>query len=103
MKGKEIALKRRGRTKGGRGSLPAKINWLHGFPCDICGAMPVEVHHDRRLGSRAMDERTIPLCPGHHRIGPWSVQNLGRGRFQDFFNYDIATRCAYWQERWETQ
>ena len=96
-------LRARGRTKGGRGSLPRKVAWLHGFPCDVCGSFPVEVHHDRRLGSRATDRKVTPLCVAHHREGPASVQALGRTRFQEVHGYDLDARCAYWQERWDAQ
>jgi hypothetical protein len=96
-------LKPRSRTKGGRGSLPRKVAWLHGFPCDICYWSPVEVHHDRHLGSRATDRRTVPLCRRCHREGEDSVQALGRTRFQQVHRYDMDVRCAYWQERWDAQ
>lgn len=37
--------------------------------CMICGAHPVEVHHE---GKPRSDMRVLPLCPPHHRreFGP---------------------------------
>ena len=101
-------LRARSRTRGGRNSLPGKLAWLREQRCDICGRLYPEVHHDRRLGSRADDRRTVPLCQpfgkaGHHRDGPESVQVLGRTRFQELHRYDLDARCAYWQARWDAQ
>jgi len=100
---RKTRLRARHRTKGGRNSLPDKLAWLRTQACDICGARPVEVHHDRFLGSRATDERTIPLCVRHHREGPEAVQTLGRTGFQEFHDYTISARCALWHERWERE
>ena len=47
------------------------------LPCLICGARPVEVHHDTGAGSDPAkkprsDMRVLPLCSFHHRreFGP---------------------------------
>ncbi len=39
------------------------------LPCLVCGAWPVEVHHE---GFPRSDMRCLPLCPRHHRreFGP---------------------------------
>jgi hypothetical protein len=34
------------------------------LPCLVCGAWPVEVHHE---GTPRSDMRCLPLCPQHHR------------------------------------
>jgi hypothetical protein len=34
------------------------------LPCLVCGARPVEVHHE---GKPRSDMRVLPLCPRHHR------------------------------------
>jgi hypothetical protein len=45
------------------------------FPCVICGARPVEVHHvisGRYSQRKASDLDTIPLCWNHHQ-GPEGI------------------------------
>ncbi|WP_273688400.1 hypothetical protein [Ketogulonicigenium vulgare] len=39
------------------------------LPCLVCGAWPVEVHHE---GKPRSDMSVLPLCPHHHRreFGP---------------------------------
>ena len=39
------------------------------MPCLVCGAWPVEVHHE---GKPRSDMNVLPLCPAHHRreFGP---------------------------------
>ena len=52
--------------------------------CIVCinkgfGPTPAEVHHLRDgygAGQRAPDEETLPLCPGHHRLGD-GTKNYG--------------------------
>jgi hypothetical protein len=34
------------------------------LPCLVCGAQPVEVHHE---GKPRSDMNCLPLCPPHHR------------------------------------
>ena len=34
------------------------------LPCLVCGAWPVEVHHE---GEPRCDMNVLPLCPRHHR------------------------------------
>ena len=34
------------------------------LPCIVCGAHPVEVHHE---GKPRSDMHVLPLCPRHHR------------------------------------
>ena len=39
--------------------------------CILCGR-PAEIHHLRSgvgMGQRSSDDRAIPLCPEHHRLG----------------------------------
>lgn len=51
--------------KAGKAHM-ANVAMLH---CLVCGAWPVEVHHE---GSPRSDMRVLPLCPRHHRreFGP---------------------------------
>jgi hypothetical protein len=39
------------------------------MPCIVCGAWPVEVHHE---GKPRSDLNVLPICPAHHRreFGP---------------------------------
>lgn len=57
-------------------------NWLEVFS-------PAEIHHIRARGSmgrKAKDTETIPLCPMHHRTGPYGVAyHAGRVAFEDSF------------------
>lgn len=40
-----------------------------------------EIHHIRRSGEPRKHERTIPLCPQHHR-GQYGVHHMGRKAFE---------------------
>ena len=58
--------------------------------CCLCarlglGESPAEYHHVRsgRLGVRGIDG--IPLCPGHHRIGPLAIHVMGKKAWQARF------------------
>lgn len=42
------------------------------LPCLVCGAWPVEVHHE---GKPRCDKRVLPLCAPHHR------REFGRGAY----------------------
>lgn len=45
---------------------------------------PPEIHHLRSgqgLGQRAKNDRTIPLCPEHHR-GKTGIHGMGRKAFE---------------------
>ena len=105
---RKTRLQSRHRTKGGRNSLPGKLTWLRTRPCLICGATPSEVHHDRKMGSRADDRRTVPLCqpygkPGHHREGPDSVQVLGRAGFEARHGISMDVETVRYHEEWEAR
>jgi hypothetical protein len=48
------------------------LRFVANQPCLICGRTPVDPHHLRFAGRRALgrkvsDEHTVPLCRGHHR------------------------------------
>jgi hypothetical protein len=81
------------------------LTWLRTLPCLVCGRVPSEAHHDRKLGSRATDLRTVPLCqpfgaPGHHRHGPESVQVLGRAGFEERFGITMDKETARYHTLW---
>lgn len=50
-----------------------------GLPCLVCGAWPVEVHHE---GTPRSNLRVLPLCPRHHRreYGP-GAYHYSKGAF----------------------
>ena len=61
--------------------------------CILCrhlgtpGTLP-EIHHLRSgqgLGQRAPYERTIPLCPGHHRYGGIGFHGMGKRAFEAMY------------------
>src|SRR3990167_5907833 len=87
------------RTKGGRNSEPEKLAWLRRQPCHIFRYtrsqepcyFPPEVHHHRPYGARATDQRTLPLCAWHHRLGPHSVEVLGRKGFEIWWQLDLTS------------
>lgn len=48
---------------------------------------PAEVHHARTgtgAGRRSAHTDTIPLCPGHHRIGPEALHTMGRRAWERY-------------------
>lgn len=98
-------IKKRRVTKGGRGSDPAKIAWLHTLACLIFAKWPLdsecggktEVHHHRPHGAAATDARTVPLCTAHHRTGPRSLAALGRRGFQNYHAVDLDNECAFYE------
>ena len=67
--------------KKNRPRNPGRLARIAAMPCIVCGRWGVEVHHIKRrpdgqkygMGQRAPDERTIPLCPTCHRLGPRGV------------------------------
>lgn len=52
----------------------ANVAMLH---CLVCGAWPVEVHHEWTPRS---DKRVLPLCPRHHRRRGLAEASLQTGR-----------------------
>lgn len=59
--------------------------------CIVClragwGYSQPEVHHIRTgqgMAQRASSDKTIPLCPQHHRIGGWGVAlHAGQKEFE---------------------
>lgn len=98
-------IKKSAQTKGGRNSNPAKLRWLREQKClvavvgkngSVCYGV-VEVHHDRLRGARATDARTLPLCSGHHRVGPYSVERLGRRGFEGYLGTPIDGETAWYE------
>ena len=49
---------------------------------------PSEIHHLRSgqgLGQRAKHDRTIPLCPAHHRQGGIGFHGMGKRAFESAY------------------
>lgn len=98
MKGKTRPIRK---DKPHRGDDKAKVAWLHTLPCDISGRRPVEVHHDRKMGAKATDKRTVPLHAEYHRIGPYSVGKLGRQGFEKHHGISMDERTAFYEAQWQ--
>jgi len=51
------------------------------LPCLVCGAHPVEVHHE---GKPRSDFNCLPLCPRHHRqqFGPGAYHYSPRAFYE---------------------
>lgn len=62
------------------------LSWLHnqGLKCLVCGSPQIEIHHlDQGAKGRA-DNRTVPLCPEHHR-GKHSPHGAEKRLFEDTY------------------
>lgn len=64
---------------------------------------PVTVHHVREYGSPKDDRRTIPLCKTHHLhdFGPFSIERLGKKKFQAFWKIDLEVLIVWYNARYE--
>lgn len=101
--------KARYRTKGGRHSDPEKLEWLRSQNCVVrekaknptpCEGW-MEAHHDRPGGSRATDKRSCPLCHGHHQAGEFSLEKMGRKRFETHHGLNVAVECDRYEMEWQ--
>ncbi|MDP0925685.1 hypothetical protein Q0601_00725 [Paracoccus onubensis] len=65
QKGEKRKPRSASKTKAEKDHMEA----VDGLPCLVCGAWPVEVHHE---GEPRSNMRVLPLCPPHHRreFGP---------------------------------
>ncbi len=64
------------------------------LPCLVCGAWPVEVHHE---GTPRSNHRVLPLCPRHHRreFGPGAYHYSKRAFYDAHGTSDeLLTRVA---------
>jgi hypothetical protein len=73
------------------------VCWLAGFP-----ETPAEIHHLRAgvhgTGMRSGYDRTIPLCPAHHRTGGHGVAiHAGRETFEN--NYGTENELLEFTNR----
>lgn len=65
-----------------------RFNFLSEYGCVIC-RQPAEIHHligieHKGLGQKAPDDKTIPLCPNHHR-GQQGIHTLGKRVWESKF------------------
>jgi hypothetical protein len=78
-------------------------------PCLVCGARPVERHHvtalaDRRGRLPRRNDRVVPLCAAHHRVGAvggarYSVEALGHQGFFRVHGIDLMAEAErLWAE-----
>ena len=79
--------KRRSKPRRGRERDPKYLAWLRTKPCFICRldrlvqTSPTEAAHVgvRGLGQKCNDREAVPLCGEHHRTGPDSHHQRGKG------------------------
>ena len=78
---------RRSKPRRGRERDSKYLAWLRTKPCFICRldrlvqTSPTEAAHVglRGLGQKCHDREAVPLCGEHHRLGPDSHHQLGKG------------------------
>lgn len=91
-----------------RGDDRAKVAWQHERPCFVAGKRQDSpcsgrktVHHDRRLGGKATDRKTVTACNGHHQHGPHAIETLGRSGFEAFFGILMEDETAHAEMLWQ--
>ena len=76
----------------------AYLQWVASHGCLVCGG-PAQAHHlrigPRTMGKRQCDTRTVPLCPGHHK-----VLHESYGKEEDFWADFPALKAAALYEGW---
>lgn len=77
QKGERRKTRRDYKTKAEREHMDA----VAGLRCLVCGAWPVEVHHE---GEPRSNMRVLPLCPPHHRreYGPGAYHYSKRAFYE---------------------
>ena len=104
----------RRRSKPRRGVLvnPRYLIFIHTRRCLLsmredtrCSGM-LNAHHVRPSRDPRNDERTVPLCEGHHlqAFGPDAIHRLGQKRWQEKFDVDLEAEILWLQsefERWK--
>lgn len=89
MKRTPMKRKRPRRAKTGDKTY---LEWVHNWPCWVCGRRPVHAHHDRKgmgMSQRAPDRRAIPLCAEHHTDGPEAIHKMSRQAFEEWHKLSI--------------
>lgn len=67
-----------------RGKAPHYMAWIATKPCVVCGATPIEVHHEPHRSQGGSDYDTVPLCKFHHDC---LHQKADSGRFAEEFGH----------------
>lgn len=81
------------------------LAWMHericlcSFKAPICSGR-ITVHHVRTLGSPKNDRRVLTLCEAHHLhdFSDYSIERLGKAKFQDLYAVDIETEILRYNE-----
>ena len=74
-----------------RGHNKEYLKFVRSLPCTICQAQWLsEPHHIAKdghggMGTKCLDERTIPLCFTHHR----QAHDMGKKTFREKYDLDI--------------
>ena len=73
----------------------AHLRRVAGCTCLVCGDFPVQVHHVRCIGPRALGKRvsdhlTTPLCPWHHQLDSIASAHgqIGEAAFWELYGID---------------
>ena len=80
------------KVKTREGSDPVYLRAVTQLPCVVCLSQGhTEPHHlklgveERGMSRRADDDKILPLCDQHHRLGPEAVENAGSKNEWDWF------------------
>lgn len=82
---------KKSRKKAATAAEKRHMNRLAEMGCIIC-FRPAEIHHvtsDRFKRITRSNERTVPLCPDHHRTGKFAVESIGHDAFALRFGIDL--------------
>ncbi len=81
------------------------LAWLHTQPCLVSNRSPVTVHHVRRFGEPKDDLRTVPLIAEYHlhEAGMWSVERIGKARFEAHFRVNFEQAIREYNQRYEEE
>lgn len=93
------------------GDDPKYLRWIREQPCVIGGcvewfALGVEAAHfgRRSIALKPPDSQVLPLCPWHHRVGPWAHHHLGSDNlFEQAHGINIDELIAEHRARYEEE
>jgi len=89
---------------------PGFLEWLQGFPCDVCvhcakvglltealrACGPSHAAHFQTKRNAGDKQNAVPMGWRHHRL----QHDQGIETFQREFGYDFQARATYWWNRW---
>lgn len=87
----------------------SRIQWLLSHPCIVrgCRRAPEVTHVTPSTGlpsgmGRKGDARwTVPCCPYHHRLAPFSIHRAGETTFQRIHRLDLPATAAALEASWQ--